>query len=707
MNIYIFFQNAIPQPVVPEVTLICDGEDSVYWKPETPKQRQVVLPPTGNIQTSPLQPDLPSTGVVQTSFQQPDVNIKSHAKFMSTRSLSLASNSTPSDHVSSVTTQKNCLLRSVSTGYATLRNNDMHERAAKTSLVAGMRRSTQVTKATDISGNKIAESIGSLRDSQGEGVIITHKPEVSPTSVSHHTSPMTTTSSINVICSDTISTSYAARPLTESNHPMRENSKASVHLSSESIVTASHSSPSVKELPRNNYYVNDPRIEKNHNEYNPLMYSVEKRHIQRNNNNPQTTPKLNKDQRNIIPRLVDFYDDSPLNVYARKPDENNKENFSPEIIGNKGRYAMYSDSREVSPAVMTPASQMVTYSNMQQPVPYINNPDPFLCKIIEGKDNQIQQLHKVLETVLSKTDTPERCNSSTCSGFNSPRTKIFKSCSSQTSFSSCTTDTRTIGVNTDFTWAELLQSLDDYYSSCKQKNSENANSKPAAILKNSSQKSSIIMQKNTNTSSVRFETTQASETNRIVQGVDNRIFCRRTGSINECNSSDSSPQPNHHSPAMSNACKPSYNEHASENKMKNKYEQMVYQSRNSSIKSPNLRKDINKTEENFSSPILSDGIAVYNQRRQIFDKAVNDANNRQLGNGNKLAGNSYFNGGINHRIDKECDSNFAKHSENGSSNHREVSLTLREVVLRTIHEDPDSGSENYGKAERRGSAEEG
>lgn len=238
-------------------------------------------------------------------------------------------------------------------------------------------------------------------------------------------------------------------------------------------------------------------------EYNPLVYNSGGRNFQAaNNDGRKHTPQLRKDPKLIIPRAMDFAKNVSPNADIRAQRSEDKENILPDNKYDSRCGQSSSTSTGDAPLRKGFENQMVPYdqSGSDSPQMQMSSPaEPYLCKMIDRKDQQIFQLHKVLEAVLSKADG----NCST----NSPPLQLQLKRAVETQTSPCKSnkpESRTVGVNTDITWLELLGSIREGRDAPFEQRS-------VTILKNSNLRrsaSSTVVQKCSNTSSVRFDTCQ-------------------------------------------------------------------------------------------------------------------------------------------------------------------------------------------------------
>lgn len=375
--------------------------------------------------------------------------------------------------------------------------------------------------------------------------------------------------------------------------------------------------------------------------YNPTQYSSEKLRQQRRQNTADTasaTPTRYSPPRSIIPRAVDFDDATPIDVIHGRRRTNNKENISPEQSHREqssdensfSHTKIYQDNARNMPLVPFGKNKVDSPQNL------VNSPDPFLCKIIDGKDQQIFQLHKVLEKVLSNTNTPDRNNLCTLTNQHESPCNIN---SNDRSALVCKPATRTIGINTDIIWHELVESV-------QREARELANGKPRAarqstILKNVQQRSSsVTLQRNTNTSSVRFNNED------LIQRRDDFSREARLGAHQE---------------------------------MKDQVNNEEMARQQDRVDSGNRCNQRHGCTCKFSAQINdSPTRAIFTDGPPQRDLPPVNINDRRdplfFGNSVDGAGNGYPGG--------------AKPFSMGG--HQEVSLTMREVVLTTIQEDPPS-----------------
>ena len=217
-------------------------------------------------------------------------------------------------------------------------------------------------------------------------------------------------------------------------------------------------------LPYNKVNTNDCDSPQLHQAcYNPHLYSSSKKSkpvrqfsLNQQTEDPNTTPvNRNKGMKQVIPRAVNFNQESPINIHTKKSFDANKENI-PCGMGEEN------DDN----------NQLVPFRKMSS----TDSPDQLVCKIIENKDQQIfllqkniitakderiaqlltdlekkeEQIQKLISSHLSKQ---ENC-------FHSPtKTIIHKDAQTQTSGQDeFRSTTRTVGVNTDLNWNKKMES---------------------------------------------------------------------------------------------------------------------------------------------------------------------------------------------------------------------------------------------------------
>ncbi|KAF2368347.1 hypothetical protein FHG87_000896 [Trinorchestia longiramus] len=352
-------------------------------------------------------------------------------------------------------------------------------------------------------------------------------------------------------------------------------------------------------------------------EYNPLLYSSEKKPFQETNTNwyrnGDKTPVAARESRAIVPRAVNF--DSVTPVEWRNRLVANKENWSPELSYKSTPDNGSQEQPQDSDKQVTPYRHLSSQSPM-----IVSTPDPFLQKIIEGKDQQIFQLHKVLETILSKNDSKDRISSQSSSFSASPRSIVHREVSTQT-IEHCQNyvASRDVGVNTEFSWPELLESLDQ----------NRKNGGPSTILKNSSSVKSVVMQKSSNTSSVRFDT----DSDRVID------------------------------PQCASTAREQVQNRA-----------ISYQDGRPALQAARLEKE---SRHSGDSQLKGMSLAHSRDARNKTAKNVDERGDHNLGEPGKCP-------------QERCEQRGRNGGVFSGNNHREVSLTLREVVLTTIEEDPGS-----------------
>ena len=208
--------------------------------------------------------------------------------------------------------------------------------------------------------------------------------------------------------------------------------------------------------------------------YNPHLYSSSKKNkpvrqfsINQETEDPNTTPvNRNKGMKQVIPRAVNFNQESPINIHTKKSFDANKENIPCDIPCGMGEE---NDN-----------NQLVPFRKMSS----TDSPDQLVCKIIENKDQQIfllqkniitakderiaqlltdlekkeEQIQKLISSHLSKQEKTQPCNF-----FHSPtKTIIHKDAQTQTSCQDeFRSTTRTVGVNTDLAWSKMESSSQD------------------------------------------------------------------------------------------------------------------------------------------------------------------------------------------------------------------------------------------------------
>lgn len=369
-------------------------------------------------------------------------------------------------------------------------------------------------------------------------------------------------------------------------------------------------------------------VQQSHNQltnqqYNPLVYSSEKKRENveskltaplRTTTNNANTPRQPK---TIIPRSVDFEEETPIDVRPHTEPYRNKENVSPDLLASR-LSSQNTKTHSLSNA------QIIPYNTNYVDSPQNNSPDPFLCKIIDGKDQQIFQLHKVLEKVLENVGTPDR---NSCS-HSSPQ--LPSNASQQQLVVAQCPESRTIGVNTDISWHSLVESLKRDLISSEQCNRER-DTRHCTILKNSVQhRSSVSMQRSCNTSSVRF-----LPHNDIIE-------------TNHGCSTETKGAKETHAKRMSNG--------------------------GTSINGQNARGTSNDCR---SSSCKCSAPTEQREEEDQVSASTTSAERR-----------SPCRAGSSRAVPRGTGDSVVEHS--GMNHHREVSLTLREVVLTTIQEDVGS-----------------
>ena len=433
--------------------------------------------------------------------------------------------------------------------------------------------------------------------------------------------------------------------------------------------------------------------------YNPLLYSSEKKPLEERNLNRyggEHTPFAPKAARNIVPRAVDFCQVTPTEQ-NRIPRHNylNKENIpehfdspnhlkqtTPEFYGTaRGNYDSY-DQR------------ILPYRGPSESPQFANSPDPYFCKLIDSKDQQIFQLHKFLDTILSKDENRRRNDSREWCSPQYPQL-VGKEMSTQTNVSDLkrSVETRDIAINTDISWSDLLASVG------RDSGSDSSDHRPSTILKNSK---SFLMQKSSNTS-VRFDTEGARviESKAAVgkQQVYN-VYQREAGPSRTDQNIRTSETSN---AQLRNDMAISRDDYASANVSNRRHLGHQYERGNGE-----RNRGINSTRNEVASQPLFNS---KNVPHITADSGKNTASNDRYGNNKANKRGWDHRGALNENSNDDdadgdgsedlidCSNSGAqRYRGNGVRGHREVSLTLREVVLTTIEEDSDSRHLNSPQA---------
>ncbi|XP_018010176.1 uncharacterized protein LOC108667647 [Hyalella azteca] len=615
-------QVSIPQPVVPEVTLLWEGEDSIYWKPNTPGSKSAQHPAdhtklpllvphshsTATIANRPQfaasinqrPPPVQATAtVVQANSrnnQQPEAfnDIGANQQHLVTAPQTL-------EHQMPIQVQqpvRSCLpVTSRPMGiYSTAGQENVH-----------------VSNAVSSSYNC---SVNSAVGGTGFSVGNTSKRDNDPNSIAcgvlfgKNSNPTVLHSLESDKKMDCMNGATGPRLPERLGNQIYNPERCKAPPIQQSSLQAENQQMHAHDL----HFQNSKFKETTEKTavYNPLLYSSEKKPLQERNIycykvSDSTPVAARAGPRTIVPRAVDF-DASP--VESQNSWRSNQENCTPEYRYNYSKNSTAQQGRNNE-------YEIIPYRGRTELSPMaVNSPDPFLQKIIEGKDQQIFQLHKVLETILSKNETRDRIYSQNSSVSLSPKSLVYREISTQTE---CSFEKGRqycdVATNTDIELSDMLQLLHNSQY-LKREDHLRGEDRPSTILKNSTSAKSMLMHKSSNISSVRFDT----DTDRIRDNA-RTVTTTKTHQVNVLQE-----------------------QAINRNELKN--DVRLQQASEKGNSSPKYTHSNSKTDS------------------ECPERGAPRARN----NGNSCA----YNG----------------------NNHREVSLTLREVVLTTIEEDPGSPQES-------------